>query len=123
MKMDCIFCKIINGDIPSYTLYENDYVKCFLDVNPISNGHTLIVPKKHFKDAYDIDIKYISEIHKASKIILEMIDSKFKPSGYKLVQNNGNLQDVKHYHLHIIPSYSGKQKNIKVDEVFEILTK
>lgn len=123
MKMDCIFCKIINGDIPSYTLYENDYVKCFLDVNPISKGHTLIVPKNHFKDAYDISEKYITEVHKASIKILELLDSKFKPSGYRLVQNNGNLQDVKHYHLHIIPNYINNKDNIKVEEVFEILTK
>ena len=103
--MDCIFCKIIKGDIPSYTVYENEYVKCFLDVNPINMGHTLIVPKKHFKDAYDITDEYIAEIHKASKIIMELLDSKLKPSGYRLVQNNGNLQEVKHYHLHIIPNY------------------
>ena len=93
--MDCIFCKIINGDIPSYTVYENDYVKCFLDVKPISMGHTLVIPKEHFKDAYDITEEYISEIHKASKIILELLDSKLKPNGYRLVQNNGNLKEVK----------------------------
>lgn len=119
--MDCIFCKIINGDIPSYTVYENDYVKCFLDVNPISMGHVLIVPKKHFKDAYDITLEYISEIHKASKIILELLDSKLKPNGYRLVQNNGNLQEVKHYHLHIIPNYISKKDNKKVEEIFNIL--
>ena len=119
--MDCIFCKIINGDIPSYTVYENDYVKCFLDVNPISMGHTLIIPKKHFKDSYDITEEYISEIHKASKIILELLDSKLKPNGYRLVQNNGNLQEVKHYHLHIIPNYISKEDNKSVEKIFNIL--
>ncbi len=119
--MDCIFCKIINGDIPSYTVYENDYVKCFLDVNPINMGHTLIIPKKHFKDAYDITEEYISEIHKASKIILELLDSKLKPNGYRLVQNNGNLQEVKHYHLHIIPNYISKEDNKSVEKIFNIL--
>lgn len=119
--MDCIFCKIINGDIPSYTVYENDYVKCFLDVNPISMGHTLIIPKKHFKDVYDITEEYISEIHKASKIILELLDSKLKPNGYRLVQNNGNLQEVKHYHLHIIPNYISKEDNKSVEKIFNIL--
>ena len=119
--MDCIFCKIINGDIPSYTVYENDYVKCFLDVNPISMGHTLIIPKKNFKDAYDITEEYISEIHKASKIILELLDSKLKPNGYRLVQNNGNLQEVKHYHLHIIPNYISKEDNKSVEKIFNIL--
>ena len=119
--MDCIFCKIINGDIPSYTVYENDYVKCFLDVNPISMGHTLIIPKKHFKDAYDITEEYISEIHKASNIIVELLDSKLKPNGSRLVQNNGNLQEVKHYHLHIIPNYISKEDNKSVEKIFNIL--
>lgn len=121
--MDCIFCKIINNEIPSYTLYENDYVKCFLDVNPLSAGHTLIIPKKHFKDVYDIDNNCINEIHKASKIIIKLLDSKLKPSGYKLVQNNGNLQDVKHYHLHIIPNYINGHKKINLDELFTYLIK
>ena len=118
--MDCIFCKIINGDIKSYTLYENDYVKCFLDVNPQSNGHTLIIPKKHFKDAFDIDEEYMIEINKASKIILELLNNKLKPNGFRLVQNNGILQEVKHYHLHIIPNYLNK-KNMNVEKVYNLL--
>ncbi len=120
--MDCIFCKIIKGDIPSYTLYENDYVKCFLDVNPLSNGHTLIVPKKHFKDAFDIDEKYMIEINNAAKIILNLINKNLNPNGFRLIQNNGVLQEVKHYHLHIIPNYAKKTKK-DVKKVFEDLTK
>ena len=122
IRMDCIFCKIINGEIPSYTLYENDYVKCFLDVNPVNVGHTLIIPKMHYKDAYDIDEVYMAEINKASKVILKLIDEKLKPNGYRLVQNNGTLQEVKHYHLHIIPSYLNK-KDMKPEEVYNVLTK
>ncbi len=120
--MDCIFCKIINGDIPSYTIYENEYVKCFLDINPLSNGHTLIIPKKHFKDAFDIDEKYLFEIHKASKIILNMLNEKLKPNGFQLVQNNGIVQEVKHYHLHIIPKYNKSSKK-DVKKIFEELQK
>jgi histidine triad (HIT) family protein len=122
MEMDCIFCKIINGDIPSYTIYENEYVKCFLDINPLSNGHTLIIPKKHFKDAFDIDEKYLFEIHKASKIILNMLNEKLKPNGFQLVQNNGIVQEVKHYHLHIIPKYNKSSKK-DVKKIFEELQK
>lgn len=118
--MDCLFCKIINGDIPSYTIYENDYVKCFLDVNPNSMGHTLIVPKKHFKDVYDIDLEYLNEVHKASKEVINILDSKLKPNGYKLVQNNGILQEVKHYHLHVIPNYN-KKINKDVSEVYNMI--
>lgn len=121
--MDCLFCKIINGEIPSYTIYEDYYVKCFLDINPISNAHALIIPKKHFIDINDIDNEYLFKINESSKIIVKLINEKFKPNGFKLVQNNGTLQDVKHYHLHIIPNYSGNQKNIDVKSVHEKLTK
>ena len=121
--MDCIFCKIINGDIPSYTIYENDYVKCFLDVNPSSNGHCLIIPKKHFKDLYDIEIAYLNEIHKASKLVISILDSKLNPDGYQLIQNNGFIQEVKHYHLHIVPKYQSKVSLLDVKEVFDNIVK
>lgn len=121
--MDCIFCKIIKGDIPSYTIYENDYVKCFLDVNPLSNGHTLIIPKKHFKDLYDIEEEYLTEINKASKEIIKILDEKLSPNGYKLQQNNGNLQEVKHYHLHVVPSYIENQDIISAKDIFDKIVK
>jgi histidine triad (HIT) family protein len=116
--MDCIFCKIIDGVIPSYKIYENESVLCFLDINPDSNGHTLIVPKKHIKDIYEIDNETISKINEASKIIVEKIDKTLKPSGYRLVQNNGIVQEVKHYHMHIIPIYSKKTNKISVEELY-----
>ena len=65
--MDCIFCKIINGDIPSYTIYEDDFVKCFLDINPDSNGHTLIIPKKHYVCLDDIDNDTLIHIMKIAR--------------------------------------------------------
>jgi len=121
--MDCIFCKINNGDIPSYTIYEDEYVKCFLDINPVSKADTLIIPKKHFTDINDIDLEYLSKINEASKKIVNIISSKFKPDGFKLVQNNGSLQEVKHYHLHVTPNYKKKDKNTSVEETFNFITK
>ena len=120
--MDCLFCKISKGDIPSYTIYENDYVRCFLDINPLANGHTLIIPKKHFLDVNDIDLEYLEEINKASKIIVKLLNEKLNPSGIRLLQNNGNLQEVKHYHLHVIPSY-GRNRKKDVESIYQILTK
>jgi histidine triad (HIT) family protein len=122
IEMDCLFCKINNRDIPSYTIYENDYVRCFLDINPMSNGHTLIIPKKHFLDVNDIDLEYLTEINKASKIIVKLLDEKLKPNGFRLLQNNGKLQEVKHYHLHIIPSYNRNTKK-DVESIYKMLTK
>lgn len=120
--MDCIFCKILNGDIPSYTIYEDEDVKCFLDINPMHNGHTLIIPKKHIKDMYEIDNETLLKIHNRAKEIMNLINDKLKPNGIRLLQNNGILQEVKHYHLHIIPNYENEEK-MEVEKVFNILTK
>ena len=121
-KMNCIFCKIINGEIPSYTLYEDDYVKCFLDVNPVSNAHTLIIPKKHFTDVNDIEDEYLLKVFEASRKIISLIQEKTDADGFVLTQNNGSVEEVKHYHLHVIPNYKNKNKK-SVEEVYELLTK
>ena len=122
--MDCLFCKIINGDIPSCTIYEDEYVKCFLDINPVALGHTLIIPKKHFKDIYDIDEEYVLKILSTTRKITELLHKKLNTTGFKLVQNNGTAQEVKHYHLHIIPCYNGKKKELMdIKELYELLTK
>ena len=111
-----IFCRIINGEIPSYTIYEDDIVKVFLDVNPKSNGHTLIIPKKHYKDLDDIDLDTLNHIMEIAKKIKKLLEEKLKPSGIMLVQNNGNIQEVKHYHLHVKPHY----KDVKSHEFKKI---
>ena len=104
--MDCNFCKIINNDISSYKIYENDMVLCFLDINPLSSGHTLIIPKKHFKDISDIDSEYLSSINDATKYVYNLLMSKLGPDGIRIVQNNGICQEIKHYHVHLIPVYN-----------------
>ena len=118
--MDCIFCKIINGDIPSYTIYEDELVKCFLDINPDSNGHTLIIPKKHYKDLSDIDNETLSHIMKISKVIKEKIENKLNCDGITLIQNNGLVQEVKHFHLHLKPFYT-KKENKSLEEIYSLL--
>ena len=60
---DCIFCKIIKGEIPSYTIYEDDKMKAFLDVNPVSNGHVLLIPKTHYKNFLDTPDELIKDMH------------------------------------------------------------
>ena len=105
--MDCLFCKIINGDIPCFKIYENDDVLAFLDINPDTDGHTLIIPKKHFTDLDDIDLKTLESINKASKEIKKMLEEKLGCTGISLLQNNGSCQEVKHYHLHLKPFYEG----------------
>ena len=105
--MDCIFCKIASGEMPSYKVYEDDIVYAFLDANPDSDGHTLIIPKKHFTDLDDIDLETLNHINKTAKKIKKELEEKLGCIGLSLLQNNGSVQEVKHYHLHLKPYYKG----------------
>ena len=119
--MDCIFCKIINGDIPSYKLYEDEFVLCFLDINPESNGHCLIIPKEHYLDLDVIDENILNHIMKTSKKIKKLLEEKLNINGLTLVQNNGDVQEVKHYHLHLIPYYNEKQELKDIEEIYNTI--
>lgn len=112
-----IFCKIIKGEVPSYTIYEDEIVKVILDVNPKSNGHSLIIPKEHYKDLYDISDEGLNHIMKVSKEISKLLVSKLHPDGITLVENNGIRQEVKHFHLHVVPVYK-EDTSISVEEVY-----
>jgi len=115
-----IFCKIVKGEIPSYTIYEDEIVKVFLDVNPNHNGHTLIVPKQHYENLFDIDEVVLNHILKVSKEIAILLKERLSYDGITLSQNNMYGQDVKHYHLHLIPKYK-EEKKLSVEEVYEKL--
>lgn len=120
---DCVFCKIISGEFSSYKLYEDDIVMAFLDITPMHLGHTLIVPKKHFKDYTDIDLETLNHINKVGKEIFDKLNSKLSPDGIRLVQNNGSLQEVKHYHLHLVPHYENeKDGKENFEEVLKSIT-
>lgn len=116
---NCIFCKIIKGEIPSMTIYEDDVVKVFLDINPTTNGDTLIVPKKHIENMLDLDDETLSHIHKISKEIYNVLKEKLNIDGLTLVQNNFYGQEIKHYHVHLIPRY--KNDDVKQLSNKEIL--
>lgn len=118
--MDCVFCKIIEGSIPSYKIYEDDIVIAFLDINPESTGHTLIIPKKHYTDLDSIDDDTLSHLMKVSKKLKLKLEEKLNPDGLTLVQNNGEVQEVKHYHLHLKPFYRNK-KYVDIKEVYDLL--
>ena len=119
--MNCIFCKIVNGDIPSYKIYEDDEILAFLDVNPVNPGHTLIIPKKHTLDITTINDDVLIKILDKSRDISNILIEKMGAQGFTLVQNNGNVQEVKHFHLHVIPKYN-KKKNLAIEEVHRIMT-
>ncbi len=119
--MDCIFCKISQGIIPSYTVYEDETIKCFLDVNPDSNGHLLIIPKEHFLGLKEIDDNVLMHIMKSARKMEELLKDKLNIDGLTLVQNNGDIQEVKHFHLHLKPYYKNKQEIIKVEDIYNKL--
>ncbi len=112
--MECIFCKIINGEIPSYTIYEDEYVKVFLDIHPISNGHTLIIPKKHFENLYEMDSETLTKIEITSQKVGTLLKEKLGCKGITRLQNNEYGQEVKHYHMHLIPRYEKDNFQLKV---------
>ncbi len=103
---DCIFCKIIDGTIPSLKVYENEFVFAFLDISPSTLGHTLIIPKNHVKDIYELDDFTASEVFKAVPIVAKALKTSFNPIGLNIVNNNHKPhQVVFHYHIHLIPRY------------------
>lgn len=103
----CVFCKIINGEIPSFKIYENDYVLCFLDINASTPGHTLIVPKQHFNNIFDLNEEYAKEIIKAVKHVSVTLKEKLNVEAVNIINNSGELagQTVMHFHIHVIPRY------------------
>ena len=119
--MDCIFCKIAEGSIKSNKLYENDKVIVFMDLNPVSNGHMLVIPKKHITDFTEMDNETLGSINETAKEMQKIIMKKLKPNGIKLVVNYGSVQVVKHYHLHLIPVYETKQAIKPLQEIYNIL--
>ena len=120
--MNCIFCKIIIGEIPSYKIYEDNDILAFLDINPVLPGHTLIIPKKHTLDVTTIDNDLLMKIFDKAKDIAQILNDKMNADGFTLVQNNGIAQEVKHFHLHVIPKYN-KKVTMTIEDVYNRITK
>lgn len=119
--MDCLFCKIIHGEIPSYKIYEDEIVLAFLDIHPDSMGHTLIIPKHHYQDITDIDMDTLTHILEVAKILKQRLEEKLHCTGLTLIQNNGTVQEVKHFHLHLKPHYLNKTDNKTIEEIYALL--
>jgi histidine triad (HIT) family protein len=102
---DCIFCKIVAGKIPSFKIFEDEKVLAFLDINPVSRGHTLVIPKAHAENLWEIREEDLMAVHAASKKIIRALKDELSPSGVACLQLNGRgvNQVVMHYHLHLIP--------------------
>ena len=109
---DCVFCKIIDGEIPGNIIYESDDVVAFLDANPVSKGHTLVVPKKHVEDIHGAEeMQYMWD---ALVKVSDAVEQAFDLEGINIAQNNGEAagQEVFHLHFHVTPVYTGDELEI-----------
>lgn len=114
---DCIFCKIIKGEIPSTDVYEDEIVKVFLNINPASRGHLLVIPKEHFENVLDCPDEILSHIIKISKKIAKLAKDKLGADAINIANNSGKEagQEVFHLHFHVVPRY--KDDGMKLDFV------
>ncbi|MDP4083934.1 MAG: HIT family protein [Bacillota bacterium] len=104
---DCIFCKIINGEIPAAKVFENEHVLAFLDISQVTKGHTLVIPKVHKENLFELTPEIASHLFEAVPSIANALKITFNPVGLNAVNNNGVQagQSVFHFHLHLIPRY------------------
>lgn len=104
---DCLFCKIVRGELPSTKLYEDEKTLAFLDINPINAGHALVVPKKHATDIFDIDEYEWNAVTKTSRIVAHALEKSLMPDGINLAMNNRTHagQVIFHAHVHVIPRF------------------
>ncbi|MGE7761135.1 HIT family protein [Peribacillus sp. NPDC097895] len=104
---DCIFCKIIDGEIPSTKVFENEHVLAFLDISQVTKGHTLVIPKVHKENLYELTPEIAKDLFEVVPEIARAMKQEFQPVGLNLLNNNGEAagQSVFHFHMHLIPRY------------------
>jgi histidine triad (HIT) family protein len=111
VQNNCIFCKIIAGDIPSATIYEDDDFKVILDISPAAKGHAIILPKKHSANLFELDEETSSKALGVARKVALAMQAELHCDGINLLQNNGEAagQTIFHFHIHLIPRYHGDQ--------------
>lgn len=111
---NCIFCKIANGEIPSRTLYEDDDFRVIMDLAPATKGHSLILPKNHYKNVYEIADDTAAKVLPLAKKMATLMTEKLGADGFNIVQNNNEVagQTVFHFHVHLIPRYNDDNQSL-----------
>ena len=104
---NCVFCKIVKGEVPAYKVYEDEFVLAFLDINPINDGHTLVIPKKHHEDFLHLDEKEIAELMHAVQKVAKAVKKATNADGINIGMNIGKAagQIIFHAHVHVIPRF------------------
>ena len=121
MKNDCLFCKIVNKEVDAKILYEDNDVMVILDAYPDTDGHTLVIPKKHYEDIYSIDDDVLLKIIGIGKDTTKMLMTKLDKTALTFLVNYGDAQVIKHFHLHLLPNYMNKEHNYSYEEMYKIL--
>jgi histidine triad (HIT) family protein len=105
MSGDCIFCRIADGELPAYDLYEDESVLAFLDANPVAPGHALVIPTTHHERLTDMDRETTAEVFDAARRVAAAMEDALDPDGFNLFQTNGEAagQEVFHTHVHVVP--------------------
>ncbi|KJE49867.1 MULTISPECIES: HIT family protein [unclassified Acidiplasma] len=113
----CIFCDIVSNRARSYKVYEDDNTLAFLDIYPISRGHILVIPKRHYENIFDMDNETLLNVFRTVKIVTDLIKRKWGINNVNIMNSNGKLanQTVFHYHVHIIPRIENDNLNF-IDE-------
>lgn len=106
---NCIFCKIVAGEIPCFKLIEEAETLAFMDINPVHDGHALIIPKAHYPTVFDIAPEAIAAAARTTRRVARAVNAALQPDGLNLVQSNGPgaAQSVGHFHFHVLPRWNG----------------
>ena len=107
-KDDCIFCKLANGEFPTRKIYEDENFVVFMDLGPATKGHSLVVPKEHYADIYEMPADLLGEAMKVAQKVATKMTEALHADGFNILQNNGEAggQTVFHFHMHLIPRYN-----------------
>ena len=111
---DCIFCKILIGQIPCIQVFEDDVTLCFMDINPAQEGHALVIPRDHWPDVHSIPDDTIGAVVRTAKRVAGAVNTALQPDGINLLQCNGEgaAQSVGHFHMHVLPRRMGDGLNL-----------
>lgn len=102
----CVFCKVVKGEIKTHTVYQDSSVMAFLDIDPINEGHILLIPKEHYLDADEMPEELLTHLMLVSRKLIKAVKETYRPQGYSVMQNGGEFNDIGHYHLHVFPRYT-----------------
>ena len=116
MVSDCIFCKIIAGDIPASKVYEDDHFLAFLDISQVTPGHTLVIPKKHARNLLEMTPDETADLFNVVSTVTKKVENATQPQGMNIISNMEEIagQSVFHTHVHILPRYS-QEDDLKID--------